>query len=151
VHITRSFNNQTFEITQNKICSFWEAQGYKVNKISDHKYIGNRGHILHNLYTCDMKKLPTTISIDISEETIDISIQVNTFLQIITKTEGALWDIEFERFDALLKNKKINEEMMSQYHKKIKRFTIGFWSVMFVLVLIITVFIFMLIHFPFLF
>jgi hypothetical protein len=140
MQITRTFERGTYEISSHKLCAFWEDLGYKMSKKTETQCIGQRGRIIHNFYTCDMRKLPTLMTMNISDSHVHVMFDVNTVGQMITKTEKDLWHIEFELFDALLNNYKMNTDLIADYERKIRKLAIGIWSTLLVLLALITTF-----------
>lgn len=119
--ISREFKGDEYERSTREICSFWEGQDYTISKVNEDRYVGKRGHIIHNLFTISMNKLATSIVIDTSGEGVEVVIDVNTFGTWMTKSEGALWDVEFDMFESFLKNEEVDPELMKQYKKKKNR------------------------------
>lgn len=137
MQISREFNGDEYKISTTEICSFWEKRGYVFYKKNEHTCKGKRGHIVHNLFTINMSKLATSIVIDLSGECLKIEVDVNTFGTIMTHSEGALWNIEFEMFESFLKNETIDTDLMKQYSKHKNRVIISVYTIAIIVSLII--------------
>lgn len=121
--ITREFKGDGYDRNISEICSFWKGRGYTLRELDDDKYVGTRGHIVHNLFTISMDKLATSIVIDASGEGVRIEVDVNPFGTIMTKSEGAFWDTEFDMFESYLKKEEIDKDLMNHYNKRKNRVT----------------------------
>jgi len=106
---------------EQRTINFWTRRGIAFKKISESNYIGKRGNLFGNLTSFDMSKLMTELTITISQNKIDCSLEVNTFAQQITEQNKAYWDLELDTFNNFLKRSDEKKEEWDKMGIEVKK------------------------------
>jgi hypothetical protein len=106
------------EATRQKLVSFWSTRRFQFEDNSEAMLRGKRGHILWNLVTFDMTKLPASLT-TLPSQTIGISVLlcVNTTFQQITEWNRAFLDFELSTCESFLLRDDLRENEWAEFLK----------------------------------
>ena len=76
--------------TKEEVALFWKRLGYIITDSKEDVLKAKRGHIIHNFYTFNMKKLETYLVVQYNDDLVNAAIRVNTVGQVIIKQEAKL-------------------------------------------------------------
>lgn len=106
-----------------KVVEFWQQHGFKLRQSSDFTLEGKRGHISGNLFSFDVRKLITKLSIawDCDRKVLFTALQVNTDYQILIDLDVEVFNTEMEIFKNFLLLNERNEDRMLELIKASKK------------------------------
>ncbi|ERJ13261.1 hypothetical protein [Haloplasma contractile] len=113
-----------------KIITFWEERGFTFTEKNKNYLIGNRGNIIHNLYTFKMQKLDTKVSIKISNNEINTTLDINTMFQMITAANKRYWELELQTYKSAILNNDYREDDWIDFKQQQNKSNIG-WTLLF--------------------
>jgi hypothetical protein len=102
-----------------KAVDFWTKRNIVFEKIEGNALYGKRGSLLGNLFSYDMSKLISKLSISVSSNNeLTCILDVNTVMQAITERNKEYWGLEMETFESLLLH---NDEQIEEWDDLGKR------------------------------
>ena len=119
------------ESLKQKAINFWSKRGIVFEKIEGNALHGKRGSLLGNLFSYDMSKLISTLSISVSADSeLTCILDVNTVMQGITERNKEYWNLEMNTFESFLLR---NDEQVDNWEDFRKRSVLGaiIWTITF--------------------
>jgi hypothetical protein len=119
------------ESLKQKSINFWSKRGVVFEKIEENALHGKRGSLLGNLFSYDMSKLISTLSISVlPDNELTCILDVNTVMQGITDRNKEYWNLEMNTFESFLLR---NDEQVDNWEDFRKRSVVGaiIWTLTF--------------------
>jgi hypothetical protein len=128
----------TLEGAIEKSLEYWKSRGFKVVESDDFKFSAVRGRLMHNVYSFNMAKLKTTLSVTKTDKEIACELDINTAFQGITESNIKYWELELEEHDLFLCTESLLPLKWNIYNKEARKENI-LWVLSFLTVGIISV------------
>lgn len=113
----KSWNRDKFLIKE-----YWKTRNVALREGNDETLNGRRGGIFGNLFSFNMQKLITEISVKkISEKRIEAQLHITTTFQTITDSNRQYWEMEMKEFREYLASGKLIPKEWQGYKKKARR------------------------------
>ena len=124
MRIKKTFLVPTWDesLTQKSI-DFWSKREIVFEKKDGNVLYGRRGSLLENLFSYDISKLISKLSISVSSNNeLTCILDVNTVMQGITERNKEYWNLELDTFESFLLR---NDEQIENWDDFRKRSTLG--------------------------
>ena len=102
-----------------KAIHFWSKRGVAFMRSEGNTLSGKRGSLLGNLFSYDMSKLISKLSISVSSDNeLTCILDVNTVMQGITERNKEYWDLEMDTFESFLLRNDEQTENWDDFRKR---------------------------------
>ncbi|MDP2187212.1 MAG: hypothetical protein Q8J69_00885 [Sphingobacteriaceae bacterium] len=87
---------------------FTQSNFRMVSALADKQISFRRGSLLSNMYTFNPLKWKSEIQIDIQGQEVSVQVKINTFAQLPSVKEEALWDEFLQNFEAYVNDGRVD-------------------------------------------
>lgn len=90
---------------------FSKSNFRQTSALTDKKISFRRGSLLTNMVTFNPLKWKSEIQIDIQGQEVSVELRINTFAQLSTPKEAALWDDFIKHYEAYLTDSRLEDHL----------------------------------------
>jgi len=105
LEVSKTIHQKWNEDSQSLIESFWARRGFKITEDSGGCILGLRGHLFHNMTSCNMARLRCRLVVcERNNDEILATMEVDTTGQIITEENSRFFELEMDTFENVIRS-----------------------------------------------